>query len=152
MVLENYIFWMLTLAYAIHIAEEYFMDWRSWTMQISGLEMKLHEFAIANAIVIVLGITASIIGFSRPLVSYLFVGLAATNAVIAHLATTIAKKRFSPGLISSLALFIPLSVWAYYIAEKKGLLTVELLVVSLLGGVAITSVPVIFQLLKSRRH
>ena len=152
MVLENLIFWLLTAAYAAHIAEEYFLDWRSWAMQVSGFELKWRDFAIANAVVIVIGIAASLIGFSLPMVSYLFVGLAAANAIIAHLGATIVKKRFSPGLISSLLLFIPLSAWAYHIAAKKGILTIELLLVSLLGGTAIMSIPVVIQLLKNNRR
>ena len=148
--MDNYIFWILTAAYAVHIIEEFFLDWRSWTKRISGLELSWREFAIANTIVIVIGVVASMIGFSHPLLSYIFVGLVATNAIIAHLATTIIKRCFSPGLISSLCLFIPLSVWAYHIAAKRGLLTTELLVISLVGGLVIMSIPVVFQLLKNK--
>ena len=150
--MENHILWLLTAAYAAHIAEEYFLDWRSWAMQVSGLELKWRDFAIVNAAVIAIGITASIIGFSLPIVSYLFVGLAATNAIIAHLGATIVKRRFSPGLITSLLLFIPLSAWAYHIAAQKGILNIELLLVSLLGGTAIMSTPVTIQLLKNKRR
>ena len=141
--MDKYVFLFLTAAYGIHIAEEFFLDFRSWVARVTGFRIEWREFAIANTVVIAIGVAASFIGFSIPMLSYLFVGLAVVNGVVAHLATTIIKRRFSPGLISSIVLFVPLGVWAYYIAAQRGILTITLFSVSLIGGFAIMCVPII---------
>jgi len=87
-------FWILTVAYAGHILEEYVLDWRKWAQETSGLKLEWAEFFIANFTVIILGIACSVIGFDYPVFSYLLVGLAAMNALFAHIGTTIVKKKF----------------------------------------------------------
>lgn len=148
--MENVPFWALTVAYAAHILEEYMLDWRKWAQEISGLKMRWSEFLLANFAVIVLGISCSIVEYTCPIFSYLFVGLAMVNAVFAHIGTTIIKRVFSPGLITSVALFIPISVWAYIIAYQKGLLTLSFIVITLVGGFIIMSFPILLQLIKQK--
>lgn len=149
--MENVPFWALTVAYAAHILEEYVLDWKSWAEKTSNLKMEWNEFFIANAAVIVLGICCSSVGYTCPIFAYLFVGLATVNALFAHIGTTIVKRRFSPGLITSVILFIPICVWAYTIAFEEGILTIPFLIISILGGFIIMSFPVILQLLKQKK-
>lgn len=47
-------------------------------------------------------------------------------------------------------LFLPLSAWAYYLAHTKDILTTELLLISLAGGIILMSVPVCYQLIKNK--
>lgn len=148
--MENVPFWALTAAYSAHILEEYILDWRTWAEKASGIKMEWSDFFIANFAVIVLGICCSSVGFTCPVFAYLFVGLGTVNAIFAHIGTTIVKRKFSPGLITSLFLFIPLSVWAYVIAEQKGILTVSFTLISLVGGFIIMSFPIVLQLIKRK--
>lgn len=150
--MENVPFWALTVAYSAHILEEYILDWKTWAEQTSGLKMAWPEFLLANAAVIVLGISCSAVGFDCPVFAYLFVGLAAVNAVFAHIGTTIVKRRFSPGFLTSVFLFLPLSVWAYYMAFEKGLLTPVFMLISLIGGFIIMSFPILLQIIKKKMN
>lgn len=148
--MENVPFWTLTVAYAAHILEEYVLDWKSWAEKTSNLKMEWSEFFIANAAVIVLGICCSSVGYTCPVFAYLFVGLATVNALFAHIGTTIVKRKFSPGLITSIILFIPICVWAYIMAFDKGILTMPFMIISILGGFIIMLFPVILQLIKQK--
>lgn len=150
--MENVPFWALTVAYSAHILEEYILDWKTWAEETSGLKMSWNEFLLANAAVIVLGICCSAVGYDCPVFAYLFVGLAAVNALFAHIGTTIVKRRFSPGVITSVIFFIPLSIWAYIIADQKGILTLSFMLISLVGGFLIMSFPVILQLVKNKMN
>jgi len=150
--MDNLPFWVLTVAYAGHILEEYVLDWRKWAQETSKLKLEWGEFFVANFAVIVLGISCSVVGFDCPVFSYMFVGLAAINAVFAHLGTTIIKKKFSPGLITSLLLFIPICTWAYLIADGKGILTCPFLLITLGGGLLIMLFPVSLQLIKQKTN
>jgi len=148
--MENVPFWVLTVAYAAHILEEYVLDWKTWTQETSGLKMEWSEFFVANFAVIILGICCSCVGYTCPLFAYLFVGLASVNALFAHIGTTIVKRRFSPGLITSVFLFIPICIWAYMIASEKGIFTISFLLITLSGGFAIMSFPILLQLIKQK--
>jgi hypothetical protein len=148
--MDNLPFWILTVAYAGHILEEYVLDWRRWTVEVSGLQLEWTEFFIANFAVIILGISCSVTGFDCPVFSYMFVGLAAVNAIFAHIGTTVVKRKFSPGLITSVILFLPLCTWAYIVAEGKGLLTVPFVLITLGGGMLIMLFPMALQYIKVR--
>jgi hypothetical protein len=148
--MENLPFWILTVAYAGHILEEYTLDWRKWAQETSKLKIEWAEFFIANFAVIILGVSCSVVGFDYPLFAYMFVGLAAVNAVFAHIGTTIIKMRFSPGVITSVVLFVPICTWAYILAEKKGLLTCSFILISLGGGLLIMLFPIFLQFIKKR--
>jgi hypothetical protein len=143
-------FWILTVAYAGHILEEYVLDWRKWAQEISGLKLEWTEFFVANFAVIVLGISCSVIGFECPVFSYMFVGLAAINGLFAHIGTTIIKRKFSPGLITSVLLFFPVCTWAYYMAFEKGILTLSFTLITLGGAWLIMLFPVFLQLIKNK--
>jgi hypothetical protein len=148
----NLPFWILTTAYAGHILEEYVLDWRTWAQKTSKLKMEWSEFLIANFAVIVFGISASCVGFDCPVFSYMFIGLAATNGLFAHIGSTIVTRKFSPGLITSVFLFIPICIWAYIIAKQQGILTLSFLFITLGGGLMIMSFPILLQLIKHKRN
>ena len=149
---DNLPFWILTVAYAGHILEEYVLGWLKWAQETSGLKLDLTAFFVANFAVIVLGISCSVVGFDYPVFSYLFVGLAAVNALFAHIGTTIVKRKFSPGLITSVFLFIPVCIWAYAVAEEKGILTCSFILTTLGGGLLIMLFPVFLQLIKQKTN
>jgi hypothetical protein len=148
--MDNLPFWLLTVAYAGHILEEYILDWRKWAQDTSKLALEWSEFFVANFAVIILGISCSVVGFDCPIFSYMFIGLAVVNALFAHIGTTIIKRKFSPGLITSIVLFIPICTWAYTIAAKKGLLSISFLLITLGGGTLIMLFPILLQIIKHK--
>ena len=150
--MNNLPFWLLTVAYAGHILEEYVLDWRKWAQETSKLKLEWAEFFVANFAVIVLGISCSVVGFDCPIFSYMFIGLAAVNALFAHIGTTIIKRKFSPGLITSIFLFIPICTWTYIIAGEKGILTYSFILITLGGGLLIMLFPIFLQLIKHKTN
>lgn len=140
--------WILVTAYAAHIMEEYFLGWRDWAERLSGFSLSWTEFFIANSAVIVLGFCCANVGFTCPVFSYLFVGLAFVNALTAHIGVSIMKRTFSPGLLTSVFLFLPLSIWAYFVAWEEGLLNISFVIITISGGLCIQMFPVMLQLLK----
>lgn len=146
--METLPLYILIAAYAAHIMEEYFLNWKDWAEKLSGLAMNWTEFLLANGAVIILGFCCANVGFSCPMFSYLFVGLAMSNALFAHIGTSIVKRTFSPGLLTSVFLFLPLSIWAYEVAIQKGIFSLPFLLFTILGGMIIMLYPVMLQLLK----
>jgi hypothetical protein len=140
----------LTFAYVIHIVEEYKCGWLEWAQKLSGLCLRKTEFVIANTIVVIMGIACSIIGDTYPLVSLTFAGLAAVNAVFAHMGTTIFKRIWSPGTATSIILFIPLSAWAYVDSYARGVINAQGIFLTIMAGLLIMCVPIAYQVMKNR--
>lgn len=72
------------------------------------------------------------------------------NAVFFHLVPTATQKRFSPGLMTALFLFLPMAGWIYYGAYQDGVLTSRALVISSLGGVLVMAYPAVLSKTKGR--
>lgn len=146
-----YILWVSTLVYAIHVFEEYFFDWKKWattTFKFQGLEWA--TFYLANAVVVVVAISAAMIGWRLPAVALIIPALQLINGLFFHILPTIIQRRFSPGVITSVILFLPVAIWAYLGAYWDGVLTIWVLILSLIFGWLLMATPFIFFKLRDK--
>jgi hypothetical protein len=114
---ENRIFWALLGASCLHVVEEYF--WPGGFLE-AAKEVAPEQFENASMPIIV-GVNASMIlgclngALMRkryPVFGLSMASLLLVNAVI-HTAGSIRMKRYMPGLVTSLVLYVPLSVRAF---------------------------------------
>lgn len=146
-----YILWIATLAYALHIVEEYSFDWKGWALAVMKLPVNWVHFALVNGVVIVLGISCASVAWQLPEFALCLPALMLINATFFHVLPFLATKgRFSPGLGTAVLLFYPIAIWAYWGAWADGVLTVRVAVWSLLLGAALMATPVV--ILKLRLH
>ena len=114
--------WISIAAFALHIFEEFTLDWVSWANAVSGRQIGWDFFYVGNALAIVLGIVAAELASSLPVLALSFPVLLLINAIFFHLAASLATRmRFSPGLLSAVLLFIPLGFEALRAARKGGM-------------------------------
>lgn len=145
--------WLATAAYAVHMLEEFMLDWRDWARAVLGLQVDWADFYMANAIVVVLGIVAANIASAATTVALGFPGLMLVNAVCFHIAPWIKTGgRFSPGLFSAVALLIPAAIACYVAASRAEALTAEAAILSLLIGAALMATPVVLLKIKDRAY
>ncbi|WP_424811001.1 HXXEE domain-containing protein [Roseococcus sp. YIM B11640] len=112
--------WLCTTAYALHVIEEFVLDWRNWARNVLGLPVEWPAFYVTNAAVAVLGVTAAMIAPELPAVALGLPALMLINATFFHVLPVIRfGGRFSPGLISAVLLFYPLGI-ASYVAAAPG--------------------------------
>ena len=147
----NFSLLILICAYFLHMIEEYKCGWLKWARSLSGLAIREIEFIIVNALVLIIGISCTIIGYSCPIISLSFAGLVLVNALFAHIGTTIVKHIYSPGTITSIFLFLPLGIWVYYDSIARNIISVYAVFITLIIGFAMMSVPIIFQIIKSKK-
>jgi hypothetical protein len=141
--------WLATAAYAIHVLEEYMLNWRDWARGALKLQVDWVTFYVTNAGVIVLGIVAAEIAPQLPSLALCFPALMLVNATFFHVLPTLAMHgRFSPGLLTAILLFYPIGVFSYLTAYRAGVLTLNCLVISGAGGVLLMATPIV--LLKIR--
>ncbi len=90
------------------------------------------------------------IGWRLPEVSLTFPALALVNATFFHIGPTLVQRRFSPGTITAVLLFLPVGIWLYYAAYLDGALTVRLGVLSALGGALLMAYTILLLRLRER--
>ena len=145
--------WLATAAYAIHILEEFTLDWRDWARAIIGLPVEWSDFYVVNAIVVVLGISAANLATAAPGVALGFPALMLINAVFFHIAPLIMTRgRYSPGFATAVLLFLPIGFLCYRAAAGAGLLDATTLTLSVVIGAALMATPIVLLHLKSRPY
>jgi hypothetical protein len=136
--------WLATAAYAVHMIEEFMLDWRDWARAVIKLPVEWPDFYIANGVVVALGICAANLAPVAPGIALGFAGLMLVNAILFHIAPFIwTRGRFSPGLFTAILLLIPVGAGCYLAAHDAGLLTTERLIGSLLLGAALMASPIV---------
>lgn len=147
---DDYILWILTFAYAAHAFEERILDWKSWALKTFSVEVSWENFYCANFTVVVLGICCSSVGWKYAAFSLSLPALALINAIFFHILPAVIKKSFSPGIITSIFLFLPLGYLSYRSAGEAGVLSPAAAIISLLSGSVIMAFP--FILLRIKRY
>lgn len=67
-----------------------------------------------------------------------------------HILPTIIKKELSPGVITAVILFLPVSLWIYYGAYLDGILTWQVGILSIILGGLLMASPIIFLKLREK--
>lgn len=142
--------WVATAAYGIHMLEEFAFDWKNWANRVLNLSVDWPMFYVTNAIVIVLGIVSAEIGWRLPALSLAFPALMIINAVFFHILPFVAKKKFSPGLITAVLLFLPLGSWVFYGANQDGVLTAGTAALAFLIGGMLMAYPIVMLKVKDK--
>jgi hypothetical protein len=142
----EWIFWAIVGAAVIHVAEEYLGNWVGWVQRFAP-RVTLAQFVVVNAAFVALCIAGAVVGVSNLVFSLSVASLIFVNALI-HLAPTINMRRYSPGAASALVLYVPLAVYAYYLAARSGRLTLVDGVRATLLGMLWMALPAGFQLVR----
>ena len=145
---REYILWIATIAYGLHMLEEYEYNWRDWVNRLLGLQVEWNEFYLVNVFVIILGICCAAIGWRKPAMALSFPAFMLVNATLFHIGPVLVTRIFSPGLFTATALFLPIAGWAYYGAWQDGTLTARSGIVSALLGFLMMMFPIVLQVTK----
>jgi hypothetical protein len=140
--------WVATAAYGLHALEEFMLDWKTWANKVLKLPVDWPIFYVVNTLVVVLGIIAATIGWRLPAVSLAFPALMLINAIFFHILPFIVTKKFSPGLISAVVLFLPIGIWLFHGADKDGVLTATTATIAVALGAGLMAYPIILLKLK----
>jgi hypothetical protein len=136
--------WLATAAYAIHMLEEFILNWRDWARAVIKLPVDWSDFYVTNGIVVVLGITAANLAVAAPTIALAFPALMVINAVVFHVAQMLRTRgRFSPGVVTAVVLLLPVAFGCYRAAAQEGALNADSLIVSTLIGALLMASPIV---------
>jgi hypothetical protein len=142
---REYILWIATISYGLHMLEEYMYDWRGWVGKVLELPVEWNEFYLVNAFVIILGVSCAAIGWRKPEMALSFPAFMLVNATLFHIVPVLLTQIFSPGLFTAVILFLPVALWAYYGAWKDKVLTIKSAAISGVLGFLMMFFPIVLQ-------
>jgi hypothetical protein len=128
------IFWIAMAAYAIHMMEEFFYDWKNWANNTLHLPVEWSGFYVTNTAVLFLGIACSSVAWNAAWFALSFPALMLINALFFHVLPVIRTKKFSPGLMTAILLFFPIGFYAFHLAVRNNVPASELMLSFLIGA------------------
>ena len=143
--MHDYLLWLTLAAYAVHVLEEATLNWKAWAinaLHLTNVEWSI--FDIANMAVMFIAIGAAMIGWKLPAFALIIPALMLINGIFFHILPTLIQRIFSPGVITAVILFLPISTWIYYAAYLDGVLTWPVAILSLILGGLLMASPIVF--------
>jgi hypothetical protein len=115
----EWILWVVAISFALHATEEYFTGWQSWAFQVSGIVVPPSLFITANFVAVVAAFAVAWTGWKWPAVSLIFPAATLINGIFFHILPTIAMRQISPGVFTSILLYLPFSSYAFVAASRS---------------------------------
>jgi hypothetical protein len=140
------ILWVVVVASLLHVGEEYvwpggFLGFMqrvapSFTVGVATPGLAV----VVNGLMVVGLVVAALVGPAVPSFALSGVALVAVNG-LGHLAAVVRTRGYAPGVVTGGLVYLPVAVAAYTVFGLAGRLTVGVVVVSVLLGVAYNLVP-----------
>ena len=142
----GWIFGAFVVISVMHMCEEYFypggfMDILRRLNPQFAPSITVPMAVIFNGLQLLLCIGAIVIGKRALTFSMSIAGLLFTNGLM-HIIGCLRIKRYAPGVVTGVLLYIPLSLYAYYIVISSGLLTPNRVIVTVALGLLYQTVPI----------
>ena len=149
----QWIFWAIFVACVLHVIEECafgFLTWARRAFPRLAPAITARRAAIINAMFLLLALLAAALPGLPLTLRLAIAALIALNGLL-HVLATIRLKRYSPGLVTGLILYLPLGVLAHVIAARTNTITAAEAVISILLAIALHAIPLISALVLARR-
>ena len=103
---------LLPVAFLLHLAEEWYGGISAWTLIALGNEISPERFVLINGIAFPIFVAGSVAAYFYPRMAWFsasFAALLGLNGVL-HTLATLGLGLYSPGTVTGVLLYLPLSV------------------------------------------
>ncbi len=151
----DWVIWAFPLAAIVHVTEEYYLPGgfpEFMRRAVPGFApFVTSRFAIfINGLLILLCAAAALAGSRNPVFSLSIASLLLFNGLM-HIGSAVRFRRYVPGLVSGLLLYIPLSIRASLLFIAAGSVSTSDLFVAAFLGILYQAIPIGYLFLASRR-
>jgi len=126
---------LLLIAYVVHFAEEWYGEITTWAEEALGYEVSIERLLLLNAIAFVLFAAGTAASMRSPRMAWFTVSFAALLGLngILHTLATFGLGQYSPGAVTGLVLYVPLSI--IVLRSSAGQLSSTTFRRSIVGGI-----------------
>ena len=104
---------LLPVAYILHLLEEWFGGFSNWTQEVLGQEISEDRFILINTIFFIITLVGTLASMRFHRLAWVIIALAALfglNGILHNLAS-LAFAQYSPGTVTGLLVYVPLSLY-----------------------------------------
>ena len=134
--------WLPLVAIGLHLIEEFawpggFAEWYRWYRPERAASVTTGFLVRINAIFVLMGVIAGVKGFSPYGVAIWLVvaSIAAANGLF-HLWATLRTRRYSPGVVTGCAVYLPLAIFGFVYFWRRDLAGPSVMIQAALIGPA----------------
>ncbi len=127
--------WVVAVSCALHVTEEYLTNWQQWGRENLGIDIPDSIFISANVVLVIAALSLARFGWSKPSLTLVIPSATLVNAIFFHILPTIVQRRVSPGVYTSVLLYLPFSSWAIIGAARDGVRRSKILVAFVCGTI-----------------
>ena len=117
----TWIAWLAAVAYMLHNVEEYGLDFTGTTLAfpatmaglLGSMPGEMFFLCVNLSLVWIMGPSAAVLSRRYPALAFGMIGVEAINC-LTHVPGAIALKTLAGGLVTAVALFLPLVAWAFF--------------------------------------
>ncbi len=133
------------------MVEEYAGGWAKFVNSFHSPigHTTMGAFYLVNGIFILLCVLAALLNASFIIFGLSIAALQFINALI-HIGGTVKLRRYNPGVVTAVLLYLPLSIYAYYLSDQAGLLGLTNLVLSVVLGAGWMGLAVLYGIVAGR--
>ncbi len=133
------VIWLMPAAYALHIVEEYVGNFPGWVTHDVHRHFSYLLFDLNNLAFMIILLTLVTINYRNPtpLKTTSLVVAASANLfwdALFHLFTTPLFNHYSPGLVTAMLLYYPITILVALVILREGRLSPRRFFLSVLGG------------------
>jgi len=137
--------WIIPAVAILHISEEFilpggFLRFIRQNVPRLSEHITVSWVVLVNSLFVALCIAGVLLWEYLPPFTVSVAGLLFINAIL-HITASIKKHSYSPGLFTSVVLYIPTSVYVYYLYHQRGHLTVLAIIVSIVLAMIYQATP-----------
>jgi hypothetical protein len=144
---HDWILWIAVTAISMHLIEERMLNWLPWGKRRLRYNGTWEQYYVLGAALLVAGFAAAMIGWRFPIIGIGLLAEMVIDALFLHIAPTIWYREFSPGVLSSVLIYLPVAAISLYCAHLDNVLSVWVLLFGLLLGLVFHLWPFVLNLL-----
>jgi hypothetical protein len=120
--------WLWPALTAVHVIEEW-PCFAAWARRFASARYSDREYVVTHVLTVAIAIGGAAVLSTRPSTPVVFAGFAlGIGSAVAwngcfHLAATCWSRRYCPGVVTGVVLYLPFSGWLATLALREGLLT-----------------------------
>jgi hypothetical protein len=147
------LFWILPISEVLHIIEEFvypggFSSWYRNYKQHYNVSATPKYLVIVNAVLIIFSILPLFLNIQQAVGLWLSMASVVFFNAIFHIQASLRSRKYSPGTVTSMVLYIPISIYGYWHFISSNYASGTQVVVSSMTGI----VYLIFSVLNHKRR